>query len=100
MIAGKLDSMFVQPNLKANFEFLESQLTSSPNGGKYLCGDSLTGADILMSFPLEAAKGRAGLTPDKYPKLCDYVERLQARDAFKRAVQKIIDIEGEYNPFL
>ena len=100
MIAGKLDSMFLQPNFKTNFEFLEAQLASSPNGGEYLCGDTLTGADILMSFPLEAAKGRAGMTPDKYPRLCEYVERLQAREAYKRAVQKVIDIEGEYNPLL
>lgn len=100
MIAGKLDSMFVQPNLKTNFDFLESQLASSPNGGEYLCGQSLTGADILLSFPLEAAQGRAGMTADKYPRLCEYIERLQARDAYKRAVQKIIDIEGEYNPLL
>ena len=98
MIAGKLDSMFLQPNLKTSFTFLESQLASSPNGGQYLCGDAMTGADILMSFPLEAAKGRAGMTADKYPRLCEYVERLQEREAYKRAVQKIIDIEGEYDP--
>ncbi|KAI9880239.1 MAG: hypothetical protein M1830_004583 [Pleopsidium flavum] len=97
MIAGKLDSMFVQPNFKTNFSFLESQLASSPNSGEYLCGKELTGADILMSFPLGAARERAGLSVDKYPKLCAYIDRLQARDAYKRAVQKIIDVEGEYN---
>jgi len=100
MIAGKLDSMFLQPNFKTNFSFLESQIASSPDGGEYLCGKEITGADILMSFPLEAARGRAGLDADKYPKLCAYIDRLQTRDAYKRAVQKIIDIEGEYNSLL
>ena len=99
-IAGKLESMFLRPNLNTAFSFLESQIASSPGGGEYLCGKELTGADILMSFPLDAARGRAGLDKDKYPKLWAYVERLQERDAYKRAVQKIIEVEGEYDPVL
>lgn len=54
----------------------------------------------MMSFPLEASKGRAGLTQEKYPKLWAYVERLEARDAYKRAVQKIVDTEGSYKASL
>ncbi|KAI9752748.1 MAG: hypothetical protein M4579_005504 [Chaenotheca gracillima] len=99
-IAGKINSMFLEPNLKTHFSFLEAQIASSPNGGDFLCGKELTGADILMSFPLEASKGRVGLTPDLYPKLCAYTDRLQQLDANKRAVQKIIDVEGSYNPNL
>lgn len=33
MIAGKLDSIFLQKNLETHFAFLESQIKSSPDGG-------------------------------------------------------------------
>jgi len=99
-VAGKIESMFLTPNFKTHLDFLESQLATSPHDGEYLCGRELTGADIMMSFPLEASKGRAGLTQEKYPKLWAYVERLEARDAYKRAVQKIVDTEGSYKASL
>lgn len=99
-IAGKLESMFLNPNFKTHFDFLESQLATSPGGGEYLCGKDLTGADFLMSFPLGAARGRAGLTQEKYPRIFAYVDKLESRDAFKRAVQKIIDVEGSYDASL
>lgn len=50
-----------------------------------------------MVYPLEAAMGRAGLDKDRYPKTCGYVGRLQQRDAYKKAVQRIIDETGEYS---
>jgi glutathione S-transferase len=53
-----------------------------------------------MSFPLEAAKGRATLTEEKYPRICAYVDRLTEREGYKRAVQKIVEIEGSYDPSL
>ena len=92
--------MFLSPNFKTHFEFLESQISTSPDGGDFLCGKNLTGADIMMSFPLEAGRGRAGFTKEKHPKLWAYVDRLQGREAYKKAVQKIIDVEGSYDPTL
>lgn len=92
--------MFLKPNLENNFNFLESQVKSAPDGGGYLCGSKLTGADILLSYPLSAAKGRAGLSQEKYPALFEYVTRLEAMEGNKRAIQKIIDIEGSYDPSL
>ena len=56
----------------------------------------LTGADIIMSFPLIAAKQRAGLTREKYPELFEYTERLENEAGYKKAVEKIIEIEGEF----
>ena len=100
MIAGRIESLFLTPNFKTHFEFLESQIATSPHNGDFLCGKDLTGADILMSFPLGAARGRAGLTQEKYPKLWAYIDRLESREAFKRAVQKIIEVDGHYDPAL
>lgn len=96
-VAGKIDSMFLQPNFKTHFEFLEGQMATAPDEGDYLCGKEMTGADIIMGFPLEASRSRVGLTPDKYPKLCEYVDRIRERPAYKRAVQQIVDLEGSYS---
>lgn len=51
-----------------------------------------------MSFPLIAGKGRSGFTQAKFPKLWAYVEKLESNDGYKRAIQKITEVEGEYNP--
>ena len=50
----------------------------------------------MLEFPLGAIKGHLGFTADKYPKLSAYVTQLQERASYKKAVQKIIDVEGEY----
>ncbi|KAL8671919.1 MAG: hypothetical protein Q9168_003594 [Polycauliona sp. 1 TL-2023] len=99
-ITGNIESMFLKPNLESNFDFLESQVKSAPDGGGFLCGSKLTGADILLSFPLGAAKGRAGLSEEKYPALFAWVNRMEDMEGNKKAVQKIIEVEGSYDPSL
>jgi glutathione S-transferase len=54
--------------------------------GGYLLGKEFSAADIQNSFTLEAAKVR-GFLKD-YPNLLDLVDRLQARPAYKRALEK------------
>lgn len=83
--------------MKSNFEFLEHHIASSPNKGTYLCGSELTGADIIMSFPVGAAKGQVGFTQEKYPKLWEYSDKLESFDSYKRAVDKIVEVEGSYS---
>jgi glutathione S-transferase len=95
-VANKIQTGFLNPNLKDNFNFLESQLASSPGGGPYLCGPNLTGADILMSFPLIAGKDRVGITKDKYPKLSAYIEKLEQEPGYKKASDKIVQIDGKF----
>lgn len=93
-VANKIQSGFLDPNFVTHFTFLEGQLASS--GGNYLCGPNLTGADILLSFPLIAGSKRAGLTKEKYPKLYDYVERLEQEPGYKKAAEKITEIDGKF----
>lgn len=100
MIMGAVESRFLSPNMETHFAFLESQIASSPDGGEYLCGRELTGADILMSFPLGAARGRSTFSEEKYPKLWAYVLKLESLEGYKRAVDKIIEVEGSYDPSL
>ena len=100
MLTGAVESNFLLPTLKTHLEFIESQLATSPDNGKYLCGANMTGVDIVMSFPLGAIRGKHGFTQEKYPKIWAYVDGLQAMDGYKRAVQKIIDVDGKYDPEL
>ena len=79
---------------------MEDQLASSTDGGEYLCGKELTGADIMMSFPLEAANSRSGVQQEQFPKVFAYVERLHQREAYKRATEKIIEVEGRFKTTL
>ena len=56
----------------------------SLEGRDYLVGDSLTGADIQMSFVGEAARGLRA----SYPAMDAWVRRLQARPAYQRALTR------------
>jgi len=97
-VANKINDGFVSPNLKTHLAFLEGQLKSAPGRGGYLCGPSLTGADILMSFPLIASRGRVEFfTKEDYPLLHAYVDKLEAAPGYKKSVDKIIEIEGSFS---
>ncbi|OAP64325.1 hypothetical protein AYL99_00297 [Fonsecaea erecta] len=99
-VAGKIESSYLQRNMKSHYDFLEAQLATSPDGGDYLCGKDITAADIMLLFPLEAGQTRSGFTQSQYPKIWAYVERLHERDAYKRAVAKVVEIEGEFKTTL
>jgi glutathione S-transferase len=72
----------IQQQLHSHFQFLESQLL--PSG--FLVGDGLTGADIMNSFPAEAAV-KMGYATD-LPKLTAYVAMIHARPAYQTALAK------------
>jgi glutathione S-transferase len=74
---------FVASQLKLHLDFVEAALGVAP----WFAGDQFSGADIMMSFPLEAARDRAGLDETR-PKLVDFLNRVHARPAYKRALEK------------
>lgn len=94
-IATRVEGQFLNRNYDTHFGFLESQLSSSPNGGKYLCGAELTAADILMSFPLIAASARGKIDKAKYSKLAAYIEVLEKSDGYLKSIKKIEQVSGE-----
>lgn len=99
-IANKVDGSFTNPELETNLTFLEDYLSKSPNDGQFFCGTNLSGADIMMTFALEGAVKRAPMNETSYPKLYSYVRRMQARDAYKRAGERVTEASGEkYIPF-
>jgi len=82
-IARKVKEMLVHPNLKAQLDFLEAELATRD----WFAGKDFTGADIQMSFPLEAAAARAGLDA-RYPRLQAFLARIHARPAYIRALER------------
>jgi glutathione S-transferase len=82
-IAGTVENSFIGPQLKRHLDYMESELTAHP----WFAGSEFTAADVQMSFPLEAAKSRAGLNAGR-PRLWDFLERIHARDAYKRALER------------
>jgi len=56
MVANRVFSSFVFPNIQSLLGFLEKQLETSE--GDFLCGKHLTSADVLISFALVSAKDK------------------------------------------
>ena len=81
-IADKVTSSFIAPNIKSQLDFMEAELSTRP----WFAGRRFSAADIQMSFPLEAAAGRAGLGSSR-PKLMDWLQRIHARPAYQRALE-------------
>lgn len=69
--------------LAQHLDWLESELASRD----WFAGDEFSAADVMMSFPLEAARSRAGLDEER-PHLIDWLERIHARPAYAAALQK------------
>jgi glutathione S-transferase len=74
---------FVKSQLKLHLDYLEAELSAAP----WFVGDRFSAADIMLSFPLEAATDRAGLDETR-PMLMDFLRRIHARPAYKRALEK------------
>jgi len=72
----------IDEQLESHFRYMEDRLL--PSG--FFVGDGLTGADIMLSFPAEAAV-KSGLAVDK-PKLTQYVAAIHSRPAYQAALSK------------
>ncbi len=81
-VASSAQQGFVDPQLALHLGYLND--TIGENG--HFIGDEWTGADIQMSFPIEAAAARAGIGP--YPKLAAYLAKVHADPAYQRALEK------------
>jgi len=83
MIAGRAKSSFIDPQIKLHLTFMESELGKSA----WFAGNDFTAADVQMSFPLEAAASRGGLDAG-LPKLTAFLDRIHARPAYERALDR------------
>jgi glutathione S-transferase len=66
-----------------HLDWLEGELA----GRAWFAGDEFTAADVMMSFPLEASRQRAGLGRSR-PNLIAWLERIHARPAYRAALSR------------
>ena len=72
----------ITQQLDAHFSFMESRVGNTC----HFIGDSLSAADIMLSFPAEIAIMQ-GMAP-RYPKLSEFVNMCHGRPAWQRAREK------------
>jgi glutathione S-transferase len=82
-IVAKVRGSFIEPRLKQHLDFMEGELGRS----LWFAGGEFTAADIQMSFALELAIRRAGLDSSR-PRLMAFLERIHARPAYRRALDR------------
>ncbi|TFA97912.1 Glutathione S-transferase 1 [Trichoderma ghanense] len=99
-VANRILSSYIFPNIHRHIRFLDQQLRTS--GGRYICCDHLTPADIILSFPLFEARGsldsmgewQGGSWKAEFPRVREYVDLLESEDGYKKSTETIRRLEG------
>jgi glutathione S-transferase len=73
----------IEANLAAMLDYLEAEVAREG----HFAGPGFTAADVMMSFPLEVATARGGLDAAR-PALFGLLRQLQARPAYRRALER------------
>ena len=80
---GKAAQRRIQPMIDVHLDFVEAHLATR----SWFAGDTLTAADVMMSFPLEAARSRGGLDAGR-PATIAWLDKVHARPAYQAALAK------------
>lgn len=81
-IADRVLGSYVDPNLQSQLGFIDAHLSDN----EWFAGGAISGADVMMSFPLEAGADRAGAGSRNAIKR--YIDRIHARPAYQRALER------------
>ena len=76
----------LKQHVRAELDLYLSYMDAELAEREWFAGDAFTAADVLMGFAIEFAATRADLT--RYPNLARYLERIHARPAHRRAIEK------------
>ena len=82
-IAQKVKRSYITPQIGLHLDYLEGELGKAA----WFAGNEFSAADIQLSFPLEAAGARGGLGQSR-PRLTDFLQRIHARPAYQRAIER------------
>ena len=82
-IARQAKQSFIDPQIALHLDYLEGELGKST----WFAGEEFSAADIQMSFPIEGAAARGGLDATR-PRLMAFLERIHARPAYQRALER------------
>ncbi|WP_439142105.1 glutathione S-transferase family protein [Planktotalea sp.] len=80
--AGEPLAPRIKHQLESHFDYMEGLLRPSC----HFVQDELSAADIMLSFPAEIAVRQN--RSNRYPKLTAFVDHIQSRPAYKRAIEK------------
>lgn len=81
-ISSTVQQRFINPQLKQHLHLIEVQLEKRGN----FAGVWPSGADIQMSFPLQAIAATQSLTP--YPAIAAFLARIENDPAWQRVVER------------
>lgn len=81
-IAKGASDGFIDPEIAKHLSYVNAELGKSP----WFAGDAFSAADVQMSFPLEAAAARGGGAA--FANIVNFLERIHARPAYKRALER------------
>lgn len=79
---AKVEEMLVKPQIATHLDHWEASIGTSG----WFAGPDLSVADVMMSFPVEAAASRVGY--DSRPKLRDFLQRIHERPAYRRGLKR------------
>lgn len=79
-ISDSVSKSWINPQLKLHLGYLESEIQKTG----WFAGSSFSAADIMMSYPLEAAHSRGGLPRN----LEAFLKKITERPAYKKAVER------------
>jgi len=82
-LLGRPARGYVDNQITLHLDYLDKELDPGP----WFAGDTFSAADIMMSFPLEAATSRGGLNASR-PNLMGFLARIHARPAYQRALSR------------
>lgn len=80
---GKTAMKRFRPMVAVHLDYVEEELAEHP----WFAGEAFTAADVMMSFPLEAAVSRAGARHGR-PNLAAWLDRIHARPAYQAALAR------------
>lgn len=81
-ISKQVMSSFVQPNIDNTLDLIEQTLTKHA----WFAGTNISGADVQMSFVIEAFNARQGLA--SHPNTKQWLENVRLRPAYQTALKK------------
>ncbi|MET0366382.1 MAG: glutathione S-transferase [Sphingobium sp.] len=82
-LVGGVAQKRMQPMIDVHLDYVEGELAARP----WFAGDDFTAADVMMSFPLEAARDRGGLDTSR-PATMAWLDTIHSRPAYQAALAK------------
>ncbi|MFC0820481.1 MULTISPECIES: glutathione S-transferase family protein [Pseudomonadota] len=88
LVAGDSNKAdYINGQVALHLDYIEQYLADK----KWFCGEQLTGADIMMSFPLQVA---IFMLPEQaYPNIARFVSQVEQSDTYQRAESRVGALE-------